>query len=74
MRQLATCAFLAVLLIDIVGSINPIMCHDGREPPKGVQRMIETLENKRRGPSQCALEQSSRASAIGDRERQNQEK
>jgi hypothetical protein len=39
-----------------------------------VQRMIETLENKRRGPSQCALEQSSRASAIGDRERQNQEK
>ena len=70
MRQLITSTFLAVLVFDIAGSVNPTVCHDRREPPHGVQRMIETLENKRRSPYQCALEQSSRAAAINDREKQ----
>jgi len=66
MKPLATSIFLAILFIDVVGSISPIPCTDGRDPPAGVRRMLETLENKKRGGAVSALEQSNRfASIIG---------
>ncbi len=71
MRQLITSIFLAVLLIDLAGSVRPAPCHNGQEPPKGVRRMLETLANNRRGPQQRALERSNRATAISDPARQD---
>lgn len=58
MKPLATSIFLAILFIDVVGSISPVPCSDGREPPAGVRRMLETLENKKRGATASAQEQS----------------
>jgi hypothetical protein len=58
MKPLATSIFLAILFIDVVGSISPVPCTDGREPPAGVRRMLETLENKKRGGTASAQVQS----------------
>jgi hypothetical protein len=65
MRKLITSTLLAVLLIDMAGSIQPTMYHN-QHPPHGVRRMIKTLENGRRSPSQCSLEQSNGAAASAD--------
>jgi hypothetical protein len=67
MRQLITSIFLAVLLIDLAGSVHPAPCHNGQEPPKGVRRMLETLANNRRGPQQW----SNRNAMVGDPVRQD---
>jgi hypothetical protein len=64
MKPLATSIFLAILFIDVVGSISPVPCTDGREPPAGVRRMLETLESKKRRVTVGALEQSNRFALI----------
>ena len=64
MKPLATSIFLAILFIDLLGSIGPIASSDGREPPAGVRRMLETLESKKRGVTEGSIERSNRCASI----------
>jgi len=61
MTRFVTSLFLAVLLVDIAAAASSTTHGDGHEPPHGIRRMIETLESKKKGASQCALERRERS-------------
>lgn len=67
MKQFATSVFLAILFIDIAGSVNPNLCQGGHETPNGVRRMIEMLGNKNRGAQKCSFGQFDRSLAPVER-------
>jgi hypothetical protein len=69
MTHFATSLFLAVLLVDLGSAAISTPRGDLPEPPHGVRRMIETLENKKAGAFQCALEARERGVAIKHRSR-----
>ena len=56
MARFVTSMFLALILIDMAASTKPVANAGDHEPPTGLRRMIETLENKNVGAYQCALE------------------
>lgn len=69
MTKLITSIFLAVLLVDLASAATTASRSDLPEPPHGVRRMIETLENKAVGDYQCALEARGRGLSVKQRSR-----
>jgi hypothetical protein len=61
MTRFVTSLFLAALLVDIASAAISPTHGDGHEPPHGIRRMIETLENKKKGDHQCARERRERS-------------
>lgn len=66
MTRFVTSLFLAVLLIDIASAVHVTPDGDAHEPPRGVRRVIEMLENKESGARRCALAARERGMAIHD--------
>jgi len=46
MTRLMTSLFLAVLLVDVASAVVSVSESSAHEPPRGLRRMIETLEKK----------------------------
>jgi hypothetical protein len=69
MARFATSILLALLLIDTASAVHSMTHGEAHEPPHGVRRMLETLENKEVGTYQCSLEARKRSLAIRGRDR-----
>lgn len=66
MTRFVTSLFLAVLLIDIAAAVQATPGGNAHEPPRGVRRAIEMLENKEAGAYRFALAARERGLAVND--------
>lgn len=67
MARFVTSIFLALILVDMAAATMPATGSDAHKPPRGIRRMIETLEKKNVGPYECALERRERSAAAPNR-------
>jgi hypothetical protein len=61
MARFVTSIFLALILVDMAAATKPAVGSDVHEPPRGIRRMIETLEKKNIGAYERAFERKERA-------------
>jgi len=69
MARFVTSIFLALILIDMAAAVTPITGSEGHQPPRGIRRVLDTLEKKNVGAYESALESLERTTAASDRNR-----
>ena len=69
MARFVTSIFLALILVDIAAATGTPARTEMPEPPRGMRRMIETLERKNTGTYHCAREGRGRRTLMHDRNR-----